>query len=79
MNAFVQIKQITPPPPPPPQYNPGSNHRGITIVIYIPVTTSYRYRGKSPITDPLLIPTPSRILVNIRVINKLYIHTLLTI
>ena len=27
-------------------------------------------RGKSPITDPLLIPTPSRISVNIRDIKK---------
>ena len=36
-------------------------------------------RGKSPITDPLLIPTPSRISVNIRVIKKLYIHELLVI
>ena len=27
-------------------------------------------RGKSPITDPLLIPTPSRISVTIRDINK---------
>ena len=36
-------------------------------------------RGKSPITDPLLIPTPSRISVNIRVIKKLYMHELLLI
>ena len=39
----------------------------------------YIYRGKSPITDPLLIPTPSRISVNIRVIKKLYIHELFVI
>ena len=37
------------------------------------------YRGKSPITDPLLIPTPYRVSVNIRVIKKLYIHELLVI
>ena len=30
----------------------------------------YIYRRKSPITKPLLIPTPSRISVNIRVIKK---------
>ena len=36
-------------------------------------------RGKSLITDPLLIPTPSRISVTIRVIKKLYIHELLVI
>ena len=37
------------------------------------------YRGKSPITDPLIIPTPSRISANIRGIEKLYIHELLVI
>ena len=36
-------------------------------------------RGKSPITDPLLISTPSRISVTIRYIKKLYIHELLVI
>ena len=36
-------------------------------------------RGKSPITDPLLIPTHSRISVIIRDIKKLYIHELLAI
>ena len=35
--------------------------------------------GKYPITDPLLIPTPSRISVTIRDIKKLYIHELLVI
>ena len=30
----------------------------------------FRCRGKSPITDPLLIPTPSRISVTIRDIKK---------
>ena len=30
----------------------------------------YISRGKSPITDPLLIPTPSRISVTIRDIKK---------
>ena len=33
----------------------------------------YIYRGKYLITDPLIIPTPSRISVTIRYINKLYI------
>ena len=33
------------------------------------------YRGKSPITDPLLIPTPSRISVTIRDIKKIYTLT----
>ena len=37
------------------------------------------YRGKSLITDPLIIPTPSRISVNIRDIKTLYIHKLLVI
>ena len=36
-------------------------------------------RGKSSITDPLLIPTTSRISVIIRDINKLYINELLVI
>ena len=31
-------------------------------------------RGKSPITDPLLIPTLYRISVTIRDIKKLYIY-----
>ena len=47
------------------------------IYTYKPI--DYIYRGKSPITDPLIIPTPSRISVNIRVIKKLYIHELLEI
>ena len=34
-------------------------------------------RGKSQITDHLLIPTPSRISVTISDIKKLYIHELL--
>ena len=33
--------------------------------------------GKSPITDPLLIPTPSSISVTIRDIKQLYIHEML--
>ena len=48
-----------------------------TIIIqYIYI---FNDRGKSPITDPLLIPTPSRISVNIRVIKQLYIYELLVI
>ena len=35
--------------------------------------------GKSPITDPLLITTPSHISVTIRDIKQLYIHELLVI
>ena len=35
--------------------------------------------GKSPITDPLLILTPSRISVTIRDIKKVYKHELLVI
>ena len=37
------------------------------------------YRVKSPITEPLLIPTPSRSSVTIIDIQKLYIHELLVI
>ena len=56
----------------------------INLNIYSKQThKSYRnrmqYRGKSPINDALLIPTPSRILVTIRDIQKLYIHELLVI
>ena len=36
-------------------------------------------RGKSPITDPLLIPTPSHISVTIIYITTLYMHELLAI
>ena len=32
----------------------------------------YVYSGKSPITDPLLIPTPSHMSVTIRYIITLY-------
>ena len=35
---------------------------------------SSAYRGKSPITDPLLIPTPSRSSVSIRDIKNVYIY-----
>ena len=42
-------------------------------LIYSEINTKI-YRGKSPITDPLLIPTPSRISVTIRDIKKLYIY-----
>ena len=35
--------------------------------------------GNSPITDPLIIQTPSRISVTIRDIKQLYIHELLVI
>ena len=47
---------------------------------YLPLNYKYfMYRGKSPITDPLIIPTPSHISVTIRYIKKLYIHELLVI
>ena len=35
------------------------------------------HKGNSPITNPLLIPTPSRLSVTIRGINKLYKHNIL--
>ena len=41
----------------------------IKIMSYRKINT-YLYRGKSPITDPLLIPTPFRISVTIRDIKK---------
>ena len=37
------------------------------------------YMGKSPVTDPLVLPTTSRISVTIKDIKKLYIHELLVI
>ena len=47
------------------------------MTIYLLIT--YIYRGKSPITDLLLIPTPYRFSETIRDIKKLYIHELLVI
>ena len=44
---------------------------------YIRQYYRYIYRGKSSISDPLLIPTHSCISITIRDINKLYIHELL--
>ena len=49
-----------------------NSYRYIYIYIYI-------YKGNSPITDPLLIPTPSRISVTINDIKILYIHAILVI
>ena len=45
----------------------STKHRAYLSEISIAIITS---RGKSPITDPLLIPTPSRISVTIRYIKK---------
>ena len=45
-------------------------------MVYISIYHTFPYRGKYPITDPLIIPTPSRISVIIRDIKKLYIHEL---
>ena len=50
----------------------------IYIYIYI-IYVHILYRGRSPITDPLLIPTPYRISVTIRDIKKLYLHEMLVI
>ena len=41
--------------------------------------TYFMYRGKSPITDHLLIPTTSRISITIKDIKTLYIHNKLVI
>ena len=49
------------------------------MCLYLCIYMFFVCRGKSPITDPLLIPTPSRISVTIRDIKKLYIHELLAI
>ena len=38
-----------------------------------------RSRGKFPITDPFLIPTPSLISITIRDIETLYIHELVVL
>ena len=48
----------------------------IYVYIYINIYPYSIYRGKSPITDPLLIPTPSHISVTIIYIKIVYIYTL---